>query len=98
LYLGEPEKADATLAAARAVLFPDKGEPKARRTYAVAYCLLAHAYAATLAQAPPGEAAKGLEELFTRMEPMRDPLTTPHFATLHLSVTEAAALGLAGVE
>ncbi len=89
-YFGRDKQAEPVLQKVRGVLFAkDSGLlPKDLSQ-------LACTYAATAGQAPIEAARQRLEELFTKLPPIRDALTTQsHYYLLHLNVVEAVVLAV----
>jgi hypothetical protein len=93
-YAGKPERSEATLTAARSVVFPGGAEKDQKRLPPAFYAKVAMAYAAMITQMPAKEAVDGVDELFTKMEKLSANFTTEtHFSRLHLMVLEEAVLG-----
>ena len=89
-YFGRDRQADPVMQKVRGVLFgKDSGLlPKDLSQ-------LACTYAATIGQAPVEMARKRLEELFGKLPPIKDALTTrSHYFLLHLNVVEAVVLAV----
>jgi hypothetical protein len=101
-YFGRDEEADRVVALARAVLLTkpveNRDEQQLLRTdlSTLERGQLACTYAATLGQAPPASAEKGIEQLFGELEGIRDAyLTSSHYQRLHLEVIEAVVWAVA---
>jgi hypothetical protein len=83
LYFGRDRQAEPILNAARAVLFKGDLPPKESTT-------LAMTYAATVGQAPVEAAQRRLEEIFQKLQGIRDTYTTnTHYGLSQLDVVEA---------
>ncbi|HKB36673.1 MAG TPA: hypothetical protein VKD72_09480 [Gemmataceae bacterium] len=88
LYFGRERQAEPIINAVRSLLF--KNELHAREQ-----APLARAYALTVGQAPIEAAQKRLEELFHRLQGVKDTFTTnTHYSLLQLDVVEAVVLAV----
>ncbi len=89
LHYGQEGRAEPVLAAARTLLFRNE-MPGAEQTS------LACAYVAAVAQTPPETAQKRLDELFDRLENVRDAYSTNnYYSRAQLRVIEAVVLAAA---
>jgi hypothetical protein len=87
-YFGEDEQAEPVLDAARTLLFRAVLKPGEQT-------LLACTYAQSLGQAPVEMAQQRIEEMFEKLDGVRDSFTTnSHYGLLQLDVIEAVALGV----
>jgi hypothetical protein len=88
LYLGRDNRAEPVLEAGRTLLFRARLKPQDQTD-------LACAYARTLGQAPVGMTQQRLEELFEKLDGVRDSFTTnSHYGLLQIEVIEAAVLAV----
>src|SRR5262249_34823657 len=87
-YFGRPDQAEPVMQGARSQLVQKQLESKEKSA-------LAAVYAATLGQAPQELAQKRLEEIFTKVDGIKDTFTTArHYSRLHLDVVEAVVLAV----
>jgi hypothetical protein len=87
-YFSRPDHAEPVMQAARAQLLQKNADPKEKAA-------LAAAYASTLGQAPTDVAQKRLEEIFTKVEGVKDTFTTVRcYYRSHLDVVEAVVLAV----
>jgi hypothetical protein len=87
-YLGQDKEAEPVLEAARILLFRACLKPQEQT-------LLACTYVQTVGQAPGELVQRRTEELFEKLDGVRDSLTTnSHYALLQLNVIEAVVLAL----
>jgi hypothetical protein len=99
-YFGDDGQAETVLRAARAVLLAPLPKSKDKEVALVARELshrinLARAYASALSQAPVELAQKSFEELFEKLEGIRDTWTThPYYMLSQLLVIEAVVLAV----
>jgi hypothetical protein len=91
--VGQDKKAEPAVEAARVLLF--KNELRWNKLRCREQTDLACAYARTLGYAPAALAQGHLEELFSRLEGVRDTFTTnSHYSLSHLDVIEAVVLSV----
>ena len=89
-YFGRDRQAEAVMQKVQGVLFNENAGllPKDQSQLAATYAL-------TAGQAPVETAQRWLQELFAKLPPIRDQLTTQsHYYLLHLNVVEAIVLAV----
>jgi hypothetical protein len=96
-YFGRNEPAEMVIQAARKALLQEVAPPASPFSSgdAIERSKLACAYAAALSQAPPETARRRFEELFGKLQGIRDAFTTnKYFGRLQLEVIEAVVLAV----